>query len=98
MPHWLTIFRGPELSPNPEVTHQIMDKRIIEWRAEIEVLLGPTGRIVIAQDTGLETRKEEILIHRDDFPRFLQHLQATYQEALSFVPECPKETESRSDD
>jgi hypothetical protein len=26
-------------------------------------------------------------MHRDDIPELIQHLQATYQEALDFVPE-----------
>ncbi len=69
-----------------------MDERIINARSKIEVFLSRGGYICIEQDSGFEP-PETIAVHRDDFPRLIDYLQATYQEALAFVTQaCPEET------
>jgi len=60
--------------------------RIIESRDRVEVYVGQSGHVCMAQDTGFEPAAI-IHVHRDDVPRLIQYLQATYQEALDFVPE-----------
>jgi hypothetical protein len=43
------------------------------------------------EDTFASSRSARLVRRRDDVPELIQHLQATYQEALDFVPEPESE-------
>ncbi len=63
-----------------------MITRKIEPRDGAEVYVGARGHVCIKQVSGLG-EEALVIIHRDDVSELIQHLQATYQEALDFVPE-----------
>jgi hypothetical protein len=67
-----------------------METRKIEPRDGAEVYVGAKGHVCIKQVTAMD--ESIVILHRDDIPELIQHLQATYQEALDFVPEPEDES------
>lgn len=58
----------------------------IESRYEAEVYLTKFGLVAIKQDRPDE-EDSVILLHPDEVPELIKHLESTRQEALDFVPD-----------
>lgn len=60
--------------------------RKIEPRYGAEVYVGEKGHVCIRQSDGMGN-EETIVLHPEEIPELILHLQATYEEALDSVPE-----------
>ena len=58
----------------------------IEPREGVEVYVGRNGDVCIKQDS---MSQEEIIVmlHHEDVPKLIEHLESARQDALDFVPE-----------
>lgn len=71
-----------------------INMRRIEPKEGIEIFVNKACHISLKQESLYDREENLIVIHREDVPLFIEHLQAVYQEALECKPNLDSEDEN----